>query len=128
MNRSVGIHLPALSTAIGRILVAHLKEEKLRTFFEKVEIRPLTPFTIVNRVAIDELLAQIREQDFAYVDQELEVGLKSIGIPIRNRGGQVVAGLSISFIGGQLAAEEVTEKYLPELRGASVAIKELLPG
>lgn len=127
MNRTVGIHLPALSTAIGRILIAHLEEEKARAFFGKVEIRPLTPFTVVDRTALNKLLTQIREQDFASVDQELEVGLKSIGVPIRNRGGQVVAGLSISFVGGQLPADDVAPKYLPELRAASAAITEMLP-
>lgn len=125
MNRTVGIHLPALSTAIGRILIAHLEDARAREFFANVELTRLTPFTVVDRDALNQVLFQIRQRDFAYVDQELEVGLKSIGVPIRNRGKDVVAALSISFVGA-VSAEDVEAKYLPELRAASIAITQTL--
>lgn len=127
VNRSLGIHLPALSTAIGRILIAHLGDEQARDFLLRTDIKQLTPFTLTNRDTILEVLATIRTDDFAYVDQELELGLRSVGVPIRDRSGHVVAALSISFVGGLLSKEQIIEKHLPSLRDATGKITELLP-
>lgn len=127
LNRSLGIRLPALSTTIGRILIAHLGAEQERAFLERADYRPLTPFTVVDRHAIAETLAAIRADDFAYVDQELELGLRSIGVPVRNRRGDVVAGVSISLIGGQLSRDKIIETYLPSLRATTAKITETLP-
>jgi IclR family pca regulon transcriptional regulator len=127
VNRSLGIHLPALSTAIGRILIAHLDQEQAHDFLQRADIKQLTPFTLVDRNVIAEALAAIRINDFAYVDQELELGLRSIGVPIRDRSGHVVAALSISFVGGQLDRDKIAESYLPSLRATTAKITEMLP-
>jgi IclR family pca regulon transcriptional regulator len=127
VNRSLGIHLPAFSTAIGRILIAHLGDEQARNFLRRSDIKKLTPFTLVDRDAITEVFADIRALDYAYVDQELEIGLRSVGVPIRDRSGHVVAALSISFVSSELNKEQIAERYLPNLRDTTRNITEMLP-
>ena len=127
MNRSVGMQLPAISTAIGRLLLAHMEESRLLAILQNISLERLTPYTLTDRGELLKNLHAIRAEDFALVDQELELGLQSIGVPIRNRGGDVVAAVSISLVGGQFDRPAIIEKYLSELREASAEITNTLP-
>ncbi len=127
LNRSVGVHLPAFATAIGRILLANLEPEAIERHLAQTHLQKLTPTTLIDRKQILQALADIRRNEFAYVDQELEVGLRSIGVPIHNRGGDVVAAMSISLVGGRLARKVVSDRYLSALRDSSKEITETLP-
>jgi len=127
MNRSVGMQLPAMSTAIGRLLLAHLDESRRTAILQNINPERLTPYTLTDRNALLKSLDTIRAEDFALVDQELELGLQSIGVPIRNRGGEVVAAVSISLVGGHLDRQTIVDKYLPALRETSVEITNTLP-
>jgi IclR family pca regulon transcriptional regulator len=126
LNRSVGVHLPAFATAIGRILMANLKADALDKHLRRMNLEKFTPVTLIDRKKILRVLAEIRANEFAYVDQELETGLRSIGVPIYNRGRDPVAAISISMIGGQLSAKMLRDRYLEPLRLASKEITETL--
>jgi IclR family pca regulon transcriptional regulator len=128
LNRSVGVHLPAFATAIGRLLLANLEDAALETQLKKASLEKYTPATLVDRRKILAALADVRTNEFAYVDQELEVGLRSIGVPIYSRGHEIIAAMSISLVGGQqFSAKEIRERYLEPLRSASNEITETLP-
>jgi IclR family transcriptional regulator, pca regulon regulatory protein len=127
LNRSVGVHLPAFATAIGRILLANLKTDALETHLVRANLEKFTPATLVERRKIFAALADVRKNEFAYVDQELEVGLRSIGVPIYSRGREIIAAMSISLVGGQFSAKALRERYLEPLRSASNEITETLP-
>jgi IclR family transcriptional regulator, pca regulon regulatory protein len=124
LNRSVGVHLPALATAIGRILLANLGADALDALLGRVTLEKFTPVTVVDRRKILHELAEIRAQEFACVDQELEVGLRSIGVPIYDRRHDPVAAISISIVGGQLSPKVLQGRYLEALRQASEEITE----
>ena len=127
LNRSVGVHLPAFATAIGRLLLANLKTAALESQLERANLEKYTPATLVDRRKILAALADVRKNEFAYVDQELEVGLRSIGVPIYSRGDEIIAAMSISLVGGQFSAKAVRDRYLEPLRNASKEITETLP-
>jgi IclR family transcriptional regulator, pca regulon regulatory protein len=61
------------------------------------------------------------------VDQELEIGLQALGVPVRNRSGVTVAGLSISLVEAQLTTERIIERYLAPLKDAAEQITQSLP-
>jgi IclR family pca regulon transcriptional regulator len=61
------------------------------------------------------------------VDQELEIGLRSLGVPVRNRSGVAVAGLSISLLEAQMTTERIIERYLVPLQDAAEQITQSLP-
>jgi IclR family pca regulon transcriptional regulator len=127
LNRSVGIHLPAFATAIGRLLLANLKTDALETYLDRAILEKYTPATLVERGRILAALADVRKSGFAYVDQELEVGLRSIGVSIYSRGREIIAAMSISLVGGQFSAKALKDRYLEPLRIASNEITETLP-
>ena len=117
-DRSIGTRLPAHATAIGRVLLAHA-EQRAKAGEENEPLTCLTPFTEVDAGQFARTLETVREQGYAIVDQQLEIGLLSIGVPIRNRGGEVFAGLSISFRTSERNQHTPTVEYCASLRTAA---------
>ena len=126
-NWSVGIHLPAATTAIGRVLLASLSPDEGSRWLSKVVIKRYTPRTRTNPLEVEKHLVEVRKQGYALVNQELEVGLRSLGVPIFNKRGSVIAGLSVSVIDGHVKGEMLTKRYLKSLQEAAREITESLP-
>ena len=60
-------------------------------------------------------LARIRAQGWALVDQELEDGLRSVAVPIRDRDGAVVAAVNVSANASRATKDIVRKTLLPPL-------------
>jgi IclR family pca regulon transcriptional regulator len=93
---SVGTRFPAAATSMGRVMLAGLADAELERVLSQHPVKQLTPRT---KTSTDALLAEIRAvrtQGYAVVNQELELGLKSVAVPIRNRQGKIVAAINIA--------------------------------
>ncbi len=93
---SIGARRPAYATALGRALLAGLPAAELEAYLARAEMQPLLPNTITDPAALREELARVRDQGFALVDQELEIGLVAVGVPVRDRHGHPRAAINIS--------------------------------
>jgi IclR family transcriptional regulator, pca regulon regulatory protein len=127
MTRSVGTHLPAVATAIGRVLLAALDPKELHKRLGGMKLEKYTSRTPASRAELENLLNQTRDQGFSLVDQELEIGLRALGVPIRNRAGDVVAGMSVSLVEAPMTSEVIIERYLAPLQSAAKEVTESLP-
>jgi IclR family transcriptional regulator, pca regulon regulatory protein len=127
VNRSVGTQLPAAATAIGRVLLAGLETDQLREWLSCASLEKYTSYSLTTRAALERVLQETRDAGFSMVDQELAHGLRSIGVPIRNRAGEVVAGISVSVVEGQLGRDDMIKQYLEPLRDAAAAVTQSLP-
>jgi len=96
LSDRVGYPRPAHSTAIGKVLLAHLSEAELKVFLSKHELRPLTPRTITAVPVLEQELARVREQGYAFDDEEFNQGIRCLAAPVRNFTDQVVAAIGIS--------------------------------
>lgn len=119
---TVGTRFPAYATSMGRVLLAGLSEDELQAYFDQVELTPLTPRTTVDEVSLRKELTAIKEQGWCLVDQELEIGLRSLAVPVRNRAGEVIAAINTSMSthldpDGKDLSERVAE-VLPKLQAA----------
>ncbi|KEI43970.1 IclR family transcriptional regulator [Saccharopolyspora rectivirgula] len=112
---NIGTRFPAYATSMGKVLLAHMSPEELQRYLQRVRLRPLGPHTTTKPEELQQELAAIREQGWALVDQELEVGLRSIAAPIRDRTGKVVAAANISTHASRTSPEEARGKLLPHL-------------
>jgi IclR family pca regulon transcriptional regulator len=126
-NRSVGTHLPAVTSAVGRVLIAAMAKPDERNWLSGVKLERFTPLTRTSRADVERALDAVRQSGYSIVDQELEIGLRSLGVPIRNRRGGVIAGLSISILESRLSSEAIVKKYLPPLQEAADEITAGLP-
>jgi IclR family pca regulon transcriptional regulator len=127
MSRWVGTHLPAIATALGRVLLAELHSDEIHRRLAAITIEQYTPMTRTRRAELEVMLRQVHQDGYALVDQELEIGLRALGVPVRNRSGVAVACLSISFVETQTTPERIIEQYLVPLRDAAEQITQSLP-
>jgi IclR family transcriptional regulator, pca regulon regulatory protein len=124
---TVGTRLPAHLTSMGRVLLAELGPADLDETLRMISFSSVTPRTIVDPEELRAELMQIREQGYAIVDQELEQGLRSVGAPIREPGGDVVAALNISTHASRSPLEDLRGTLLPRLLETAEAIGRELP-
>lgn len=124
----VGSRLPAYCTALGRVLLASLSEEQAGTELSRSELVPRTPFTVISRQRLQDILRQVRDDNYALNDQELTVGLRSIAVPVRNTAGTTVAAMSVSTQVARVSRRQLLENDLPVLKTAAVRLGRQLSG
>ncbi len=116
---SVGSRLPAACTSMGRVLVAFSPETSRAAFLARVKLVRHTPHTIVDKAKLRAELERIRRQGYAIVDQELELGLRSLAVPVRRPDGQAVAAINVGVQAGRADAKALERDFLPALRAAA---------
>jgi IclR family pca regulon transcriptional regulator len=125
---SVGLHvgtrLPAYCTSMGRILLSGLPSTELETFLGKATIRANTPKTVTDRSQLARLIRQADEDGYAAIDEELEIGLRSIAVPVRDRSGRIVAAINVSTQSARTSMEEMERTFLPHLREAAARTED----
>jgi IclR family transcriptional regulator, pca regulon regulatory protein len=93
---TLGTRLPAYCSANGRVMLSARPESEIRTFLQKIKLRKLTPYTKITVAEIIKELRSAQAQGYAINDQEVELGIRSIAIPIRNRHGHIICSVSMS--------------------------------
>ncbi|GAA1804698.1 IclR family transcriptional regulator domain-containing protein [Nesterenkonia flava] len=96
INIAVGTRLPAYATSMGRVHLAHVGPDEVLTRL-KLPLKALTPHTVTD---LDELFAQLeatRIHGWSLVEHELEVGLRSVAVPVFAPGGEVVAAMNVAL-------------------------------
>ncbi len=124
---SIGSRLPAYCTSMGRVLLASLSPADLAAYFERAEIKPLTPKTIVDLEVLKRVVDQVRSNGFALTDEELELGLRAIAVPVKNRRGNAVAAMNIGVHASRVSAGEMIHRFLPILQESAHSIGHVLP-
>jgi IclR family pca regulon transcriptional regulator len=94
---TIGTRLPAYCTSMGRVLLANLPADRLDEYFAGAELRKRTPNTISAARRLRTELGRVRRNGWAFVDQELELGLRSAAVPLHDRSGRVVAAMNVSL-------------------------------
>lgn len=112
---SIGTRFPAHVTSMGRVLLAGSPAPAF-----DAAVAGLAPAEADRtREAVD----RAREAGYALVDQELEAGLRSIAVPVRDRDGAVAAAVNVSSSVAAASVEQLETEYLPALREAATAIE-----
>lgn len=114
---TVGTRFPAHATSMGRVLLAALPDGDLAGVLDGTDLRPLTERTVTDPARLRGILAEVRGQGWAYVDQELELGLRSLAAPVRGRDGAVVAAVNVS-----MSAAADPRRHLDDLLATAAAI------
>jgi IclR family pca regulon transcriptional regulator len=120
---NVGTRLPAHATSMGRVLLAGLDHEARDRALDTMSLAPLTAATIASRAALEQELDRVTAQGYALVDQELEVGLRSVAAPIHDPRGTVVAAINLSVHAVTMTSEDMRDRLLPPLRSTAEAIE-----
>jgi len=126
VDLGIGTRLPAYCTSMGRVLLAYLPPAEQDAYLARVKMVQHTPRTIPTPDKLRRELDGIRRAGYAIVDQELEIGLRSIAVPVRDQAGAVVAAINIGTHASRVTLAEMEKTFLPELEAAANELGSLL--
>lgn len=115
LGLGVGSRLPLYCSAAGRALLAWLPHGQWQALVQAVPMTRLTPHTEVTLAGLAELLQSCRDTGYASCDEEIELGVRSIAIPLHDHSGSTVAALSISTRADRMTTSEMVSQFLPTL-------------
>ena len=123
MYSRIGRRNPLHTTAIGKVLLAWRDRSEAQEILSEVEFRRSTANTILTAEALLDVLLQVKEQGYGEDNEEQEEGLRCIAVPVFDRFGVVIAGLSISFPTIRFS-EEAKNEYVAMLHRAARNISD----
>jgi IclR family pca regulon transcriptional regulator len=124
---NTGSRLPAYCTSLGRVMLAHLAPADLDAYFARARLKPMTDKTVTSQKRLREILLQVRQDGYAINDEELELGLRSIAVPVRGASGRVLAALNVGAQASRVSAERMRQEFLPVLQRGAQELSILLP-
>jgi IclR family transcriptional regulator, KDG regulon repressor len=109
----VGARLPAYCTAAGKVQIAYMTDEELESYLPVKEMKRFTPKTLVDRDELKKHLKVIAEQGYAIDDEEMDVGVKCVGAPIRDYTRRIIGAVSISGPSMRFTEERLQKELIP---------------
>ncbi|QQK74394.1 helix-turn-helix domain-containing protein [Salicibibacter cibarius] len=116
INIDVGTRLPAYATSMGRVLLSGLDDNILREYINEIIFEPITNQTVIDQQKFLTIIDHTRNQGFAHVENQLEQGLRSLAVPLKNQNGEMVAAINCSVHAGRVSENELLKDFLPLLR------------
>ncbi|HKV48480.1 MAG TPA: IclR family transcriptional regulator C-terminal domain-containing protein [Candidatus Acidoferrales bacterium] len=123
---AVGSHLPAFCTSMGRVMLAALAPAELSAFLRRGTFQRLTPRTIVDKMRLSQVIERVRADGYCIVDGELEVGLRSIAVPVISRSGRVIAAMNSGVHAARVTKQRLMAEFLPVLRQQASLLGSML--
>lgn len=121
-----GSRLPAHCTSMGRVLLAALSEDEARAVIDRSDLSPRTPLSVTDPHELMDRIAQARADGYAVIDQEVEIGLRSIAVPLMSARGKVVAALNTGVAAMQGDAGDLVTHYLQALLRVQAGLRRIL--
>jgi IclR family pca regulon transcriptional regulator len=119
----VGSRTPAYCSSVGRVLLAGLTPAAAERALAAIRPEARTPKTITAKGKLVEAVEQARRQGWCIVDEELELGLRSLSVPLRGRGGVTVGAINICGPASRVSLEELRTSFLGGLLEAAARIQ-----
>ena len=123
---TVGARFPAHCTATGRVLLAEQPPETWAGMIRNIPLTRMTDRTVTDRMEFRQVLEDVRAKGWSLVDQELETGLMSIAVPLRNSAGQLVGAINVGAPTVRMTAGEMVDLILPKLQETVLHISQAL--
>lgn len=122
-----GSRLPAYCSSLGRVLLAALPVEQARAILRNSERPALTDRTLTRIDDLTAELTRVRAAGHSIIDQELEVGARSIAVPITNLSGKTIAAMTVGVLAARVSVERLRDEYLPRLLDTKAQLSSFLP-
>ena len=123
---SVGSRLPSFCTSMGRVLLAHMEPDEMEAYLRRIAFIRYTEHTVNSIEELRQALRRVRENGYSIVDQELEIGVRSMAVPITTANHNVVAALNVGAHAQRVSIQLMQTRFLPHLRAAALELGTLL--
>lgn len=120
----IGARLPAYCSATGRVLLSQLNDDEVRALIGKKTFPQRTPKTLTKPAAILREIEKVRDDGFAVSDEELELGMRSLAVPVRDAAGHLVAALSVSAYSARIGRHVLLKRFLSVVQQCAAQIEE----
>ena len=124
---NTGSRLPAYCTSLGRVMLAHMPPAELDQYLARTKLRPMTENTVTSVKRLRAILSDVRQAGYAINDEELELGLRSIAVPVRGASGTVLAALNVGTQAARVSVDKLEQEFLPVLLRGAQELSVLLP-
>lgn len=122
----VGASLPAHASATGRVLLAALTDEELDDHLRRAQPQRTTPHTLVTVADIRSRVHRARVEGVSYTDEELELGMRTMAVPVVDAAGRTQAAMSVSAFTARVSREEMEGRFLDVLRREAARLGKML--
>ncbi|MGJ7520601.1 IclR family transcriptional regulator domain-containing protein [Variovorax sp. LT1P1] len=122
----LGARLPAHATSTGRMLLAAMSSAELAQWLKGRTLARLTPHTVTQTSALRRCLAQVRKDDHCIANEEHELGVQALAVPLRDMRGRTVAALNVVLSGAHRSDDALRRDMLPLLYEAAREVRALL--
>lgn len=122
----VGSRIPAFCTAVGQVLIANLPEDEREAHISSTDFIRFTKYTVASAGKLRQALSQVQRNGYAVVNQQLELGVWALGVPVRKPSGDIVAALGIAAFAERVSVEKMIMKFLPRLQHGARELRGLL--
>ena len=123
--RRVGHRLPAHWTSSGKVLLAALPRAELERRLKGAELDARTSHTITDHHALVRELEQVAKQGWASNLEEGELGVSSIGAPLRGADGKVIAAVTVVGSSDRIRPDTLRRYRVAVLEAAAAISRRL---
>ena len=118
----LGARAPAQLASPGIVMLGFEPPEKVKAWLATSVLTPFTPYTITDSERLYAEVETARANGFAVLEQQLQIGIRGIALPLKNRHGQLIAALSVSVPMGNESREHALARVLPVLQETANAL------
>ncbi len=122
----VGTRYPFHATSMGKALVAFRSEAEIETLLAGAPFTRFTERTVTDADALRERLSLVRERGYDSALDELDYGIVSVAVPIRDRQGRAIAAINCSTSTTRISQDELVRTRMPLLHEAAREIDEAM--
>ncbi len=122
----LGARVPAQVTAAGMVLLALRPQPHYDTWLARHSLPTFTQHTITDKARLSTELAQVRQQDWAVSEQQLELNYRGIAVPVRDAKGHTVAAMSVTMPIHTETTEQAMARVLGVLRETASAMRNMI--
>jgi IclR family transcriptional regulator, pca regulon regulatory protein len=126
VSAQIGFRLPAFATALGRLLLAALDDRELDRFLARLRPEKITKLTVTDKTRLRKIILDVRKSGYAVADQEVEIGFRSLAIPLKKRDGRVVAALNIGVHSERTPLKAMHSEFFQSLQDVAGELQPLL--
>jgi IclR family transcriptional regulator, pca regulon regulatory protein len=122
----LGSRVAAPLSSAGMIVLAYQPPERIAEFLERYEPRVFTPHTITDKARLRVQIDQVLQQGYALSEEQLEVGMRGVAVPLRNHNGIVIGAISVSMPTGQESGNAALSRVLPVLQETASLLRGVI--
>jgi len=123
---SVGTRIDLYCSATGRILLSAWSDRRVVAYLDGARIEARTKYSLIKKAAIREAIRNAGAVGYATTDQELEIGLRSIAVPVIDSRGTIVAAMSASASSARVSIQQMVKGFMPVLRANAEGLGRVL--